>query len=760
MILRRLAVNNFGCLADGEWVFTEGANVVVGPNEAGKSTLAEAVVQALLGSTPVTTVSNEALRRKTWGRQEMYRLEAEFAHGGQEWRVVRDFVEGKSRLENLTTGEAVRQDTNVRQKLAEMVRLTADRSEEQYLATGYLRQGEWEAVAQATGVTDLLAQVVEASGGRGLSARIRKLKHEREEFSRGLGRPAPKNPGPVAQARENVENLRRQMEGADGLRERARKEEEAMRKLDEATEELEKIEAELREARPRLEAATGRREIESSLKAVREKLEEITKVISEAERLQGEMERCEVELKSRRPITVDEVKKLEQMQERAAELRREATQKREEAAATLQAAQRKETGAAQETREEAGQAPVGVSPMFLVAAVVITLVGVAFLGAALALGAKVMVASRIALAILGAAMAAAGPIFAFHASAAVRARQVGILAQRQQRADEALQEAHRMVGEAETLNKYADEADRKAEELEGQVRAKLEEWGMADLPSARDYACYNEEISKRRAEAENKLEGLLSGRKLDQLRNEQVRLQGQERELEGQLSMPEMQAAAMSDAEYGELRQRVEQLEKARANCEEKKLRAEVVLDSTRGAGEELLSLEETLAEAEEKYQALQRLLEALTKAEEWIDAALEEARREAHETLIPTASRFLEKLTAGRYNDLFLDVIDAKLAPSVGAAEKGGPAATDELSYATREQVYLALRLAMCEALWPEEGPPLILDEPLLAFDETRRAGALELLRDLATRRQLIILTCSRDYDAIAANRIELSRW
>ena len=66
-------------------------------------------------------------------------------------------------------------------------------------------------------------------------------------------------------------------------------------------------------------------------------------------------------------------------------------------------------------------------------------------------------------------------------------------------------------------------------------------------------------------------------------------------------------------------------------------------------------------------------------------------------------------------------------------------------------------MRLAMIRAIWPENGPPVIMDEPLLAFDEQRKRAALELLREFARGRQVIILTCSRDYDEIADRVIEL---
>ena len=89
-----------------------------------------------------------------------------------------------------------------------------------------------------------------------------------------------------------------------------------------------------------------------------------------------------------------------------------------------------------------------------------------------------------------------------------------------------------------------------------------------------------------------------------------------------------------------------------------------------------------------------------------------------------------------------------AQIAPSVG---------DPSLSCATREQVFLAARLAIVDMLWPEGGPPLLLDDPLVNFDPARREAALEVIREAAQRHQVILFTCAHDYDHIAAHMVEM---
>ena len=58
-----------------------------------------------------------------------------------------------------------------------------------------------------------------------------------------------------------------------------------------------------------------------------------------------------------------------------------------------------------------------------------------------------------------------------------------------------------------------------------------------------------------------------------------------------------------------------------------------------------------------------------------------------------------------------------------------------------TMDQLYLALRLAVAEALMPNM--PLVLDDVLVRFDDARMRAAVSILRELAENRQVILFTC-----------------
>ena len=69
------------------------------------------------------------------------------------------------------------------------------------------------------------------------------------------------------------------------------------------------------------------------------------------------------------------------------------------------------------------------------------------------------------------------------------------------------------------------------------------------------------------------------------------------------------------------------------------------------------------------------------------------------------------------------------------------------ELGYFSAGQgdmIMLGMRLALVDALFRQEKPFVILDDPFVNLDDDHTARALELLKDLARDRQILYLTCS----------------
>lgn len=118
--------------------------------------------------------------------------------------------------------------------------------------------------------------------------------------------------------------------------------------------------------------------------------------------------------------------------------------------------------------------------------------------------------------------------------------------------------------------------------------------------------------------------------------------------------------------------------------------------------------------------------------------------RDEHQPDLLLRAADHLRYITRGRYDALELG------GPGEESLYLRGPAASEprqvgeSLSQGTREQVYLALRLAIIDHLDADgETLPLFMDETLVNWDAWRRDRAFELLERVAGNRQVFLFTC-----------------
>lgn len=78
------------------------------------------------------------------------------------------------------------------------------------------------------------------------------------------------------------------------------------------------------------------------------------------------------------------------------------------------------------------------------------------------------------------------------------------------------------------------------------------------------------------------------------------------------------------------------------------------------------------------------------------------------------------------------------------------------KLSEGTKETISLAFRLAVLDHLFPEGGGVIVFDDPFTDMDAERTAQSCELIKECATRHQVIFLTCREDYlSVLEGNRI-----
>ena len=121
----------------------------------------------------------------------------------------------------------------------------------------------------------------------------------------------------------------------------------------------------------------------------------------------------------------------------------------------------------------------------------------------------------------------------------------------------------------------------------------------------------------------------------------------------------------------------------------------------------------------------------------------IERYRTENQGPLVKRASEHFSALTLGSFDGLITD-FDERDEPVLAGSRSGGERVYVEgMSSGTRDQLYLALRLASLEKYMQSAEPmPFIVDDILVDFDDDRSQAALNALAELAEKTQVILFT------------------
>ncbi len=131
-----------------------------------------------------------------------------------------------------------------------------------------------------------------------------------------------------------------------------------------------------------------------------------------------------------------------------------------------------------------------------------------------------------------------------------------------------------------------------------------------------------------------------------------------------------------------------------------------------------------------------------LETAAQLVDHLRSQFERDCQPATLAATSRFLDRLTGGRYCRVWTPINRRQLLVD---DLQGTSRPVELLSRATREQLFLSVRLAVIEGL-AERGTalPILLDDVFANFDADRTAAAVKLLAEFAGRgRQVLFFTC-----------------
>ena len=149
-------------------------------------------------------------------------------------------------------------------------------------------------------------------------------------------------------------------------------------------------------------------------------------------------------------------------------------------------------------------------------------------------------------------------------------------------------------------------------------------------------------------------------------------------------------------------------------------------------------ALRSQLKQVKNRIEQLEDTYFALELSQKALSAATGELQRRFAPRISKRAQELFGALTGGRYQKL---ILTEELTLDTAAGDEGTLRSAQWRSDGTVDQLYLALRLAVAEELTPEA--PLVLDDAMVRFDDNRLAVALDILKEFAQNKQVILFTC-----------------
>ncbi len=272
-----------------------------------------------------------------------------------------------------------------------------------------------------------------------------------------------------------------------------------------------------------------------------------------------------------------------------------------------------------------------------------------------------------------------------------------------------------------------DQAKDELAEADAELARLRRRSGCADdreLAAAAEHTLQREALEARRRELQGRVEQHLQDAGVPRL------------VFEGELASSDPEALR---AELATIQPRLSERERERTQLAEQRGKLDQEIESLGGdraarLSAEVQSLLAGLGEEVDRYVLVH-------VAHRILDAVTERFARESQPAILQQISALLQRITGGRHVRVSADRQAGTLLVHDAS---GAPRKSQELSTGTREQLFLALRLAYILDYCDRAEPlPVIIDDVLVNFDRGRARSTLQALCEVARSTQVLLFTC-----------------
>lgn len=706
MLLKRISIKRLRNLRDFECDLASGVTLIMGPNEAGKSSLVEGLLLALFGNVGSTAKAIDEC--KSWSTDMKPDILLEFNADGSSFTLHKDFHNRSVELRNQDTGEVWTDRRSVDQFMADALGVATERL---YTSTACISQAEVRDIRHAA--KELPSQLERRLTGAGLET-------SSEDALSWLGKrvTALKKTGTkpstygVIQAREaELGELESQLVDLQGP---LQKRSEARARMSELGRELAGLRKELEASRSALEKVEAYAQAQEKRDLTGAQFGKVDQRTRRIEELNSRLKELDDQLAATKPVTEAELNKVRNL-----DAKREAKQE--------------EKAQLQDKLAEPVPTRAPALLRFLPAVAIVA-------GLLMCVGTLMVWLSTEE--IIYSAVPCMGTLVALlvGVASALWLRRVGDVTTHEA-------DVQRLRATEEGLGR-----------LEGELRTVLQRHDVSQVDQLHALAEEYQRVLESKKEVTNILEGLFAGETEEAIAAERERLLAQLALAEKTLS--ELGPYELDPVGIEKLRKRVGVLTQEEKKLSEQQLGCKLTLERETLGVEDLHELEERRAAIEDELSQLKRRLLVYEMALNTIAGARDEAIEAASSAVESAVASYMGHITSGRYDEIRWNKQDARFEV-LSTEKEDWIAPGSELSTGTIDQLYLATRLALVGAICGDAKPPLIFDDPFVSFDETRKQNAMSLCKKLSAKfgYQIVFLTCDSSYEPLVDTVVEIGR-
>jgi DNA repair exonuclease SbcCD ATPase subunit len=321
--------------------------------------------------------------------------------------------------------------------------------------------------------------------------------------------------------------------------------------------------------------------------------------------------------------------------------------------------------------------------------------------------------------------------------------------------------------EAAAVTTALAEAERQIEGLVAQLRQARREQDLTGRARLQKQAEHGQ-ATDRRGRAQERLEQLRTELAEVEDSEDDAGLEARTRELRGEVAVGEQRLRRLREETpeptLEDLEQRIAALRLAIEDRAAAQRGRELTIERLRARIEALAGggLDERLASARRVFDETARECARYGREVEGLElllSVLQDAERDAKERYVAPLVRRIRPYLEALFPGADLEVDEAFRITAV--ARSGGAEPLEHLSEGTREQIAILTRLAFAELL-ADRGRPavVVLDDALVFSDDQRIEQMFEILAGAAAKLQIIVLTCrERVFEGLAAHRLRLEQ-